>query len=190
VVVRAVRRAAENALAVTGPFDEAGPVATVRRIQPDDWPRLRDLRLEALKDSPLAFVEQYDESLAEPDEFWQHRASRAADGQERATFIADEESRFTAMAACFLEEPTLAHVVGVYVTPSRRGTGLGDRVIQAAVDWAQTVPAVVRIHLYVTDGNERAAAVYRRLGFVATGTTIPYPPDPTVMEHEMEFRNR
>ena len=34
----------------------------VRRIRAEDWLELRRLRLEALKDSPLAFVEQYAEA--------------------------------------------------------------------------------------------------------------------------------
>ena len=45
-----------------------------------------------------------------------------------------------------------------------------------------------RIRLFVTVGNERAAAFYRRIGFAETGHTVPYPPDPTILEREMSRR--
>lgn len=45
----------------------------VRRINAGEWWQYRDLRLEALKDCPLAFVEQYDDLLGRGDRFWQDR---------------------------------------------------------------------------------------------------------------------
>ncbi len=165
----------------------------VRRVRPDDWRRYRTLRLEALKDSPLAFVEQYDESILQPDSFWKDRTDRSATGSLRCTFGAFRDATMVGKASCFVEteipEYVSAHVVGVYVTPARRGTGVAEAVMAAAIGWARDKAGAQRVRLFVTETNDRAAAFYRRIGFVATGGTMAYPPDPTLVEREFVYQS-
>jgi ribosomal protein S18 acetylase RimI-like enzyme len=160
----------------------------VRRIRPDEWREYKRLRLEALQDSPLAFVEQYDESSTKDDQFWRDRAARGAAGDASVLFVALDADEFVGKAGCFPEPDGGAHVVGVYVTPRRRGTDVAETLVLAAVEWAQQAWSAQRIRLFVAGPNDRATAFYRRLGFVATGTTEPYPPDPSLVEYEMEYR--
>jgi ribosomal protein S18 acetylase RimI-like enzyme len=163
----------------------------VRRIAASEWRRYRELRLEALQDSPLAFVEQYRESLAQPDQFWQDRVETAAAGSTASMFVAVCAGRFVAKASCFVEpdvtEHVSAHIVGVYVTPQSRGDGVADALMSAVIGWAQDEAHADRIRLFVMQTNDRAARFYRRIGFVPTGATISYPPDPTYTENEMEY---
>jgi ribosomal protein S18 acetylase RimI-like enzyme len=163
----------------------------VRRIAVEDWPKFRQLRLEALQDSPLAFVEQYAESLAQPDEFWLDRATRGAAGESAVTFVAVRAGELVGKATCFVEpdvpECVSAHVVGVYVTPKFRGSGVAEGVVGAAVRWAREERGADRVRLFVHETNQRAMAFYRRLGFATTGATVAYPPDPTYTEYEMEL---
>ncbi|MEV8517274.1 GNAT family N-acetyltransferase [Dactylosporangium sp. NPDC051484] len=163
----------------------------VRRIRASEWRQYRELRIEALQDSPLAFVEQYQESLAQPDQFWQGRVERSATGTASSTFVAVHAGRFVAKASCFVEsdvsEYVSAHIVGVYVTPRFRAQGVADALMAAVIRWAQEEPHADRIRLFVIETNDRAAAFYRRIGFVPTGVTMAYPPNPAYTEHEMEY---
>jgi ribosomal protein S18 acetylase RimI-like enzyme len=156
----------------------------VRRVTVEDWRDYRELRLEGLKESPFAFGEVYDDALVKPDGFWAARIAASAAGDVAATFVAVRDGRFVGQATCLVEHDGGAHVVGVYVTPAVRGDGVADAVMAAAVGWAREVGAG-RVRLFVTGHNPRAAAFYRRLGFVATGVTLPYPPEPGVLEHEL-----
>lgn len=164
----------------------------VRRIRASEWRQYRELRLEALQDSPLAFVEQYQESLAQPDQFWQGRVERTAVGPTSSMFVAVCAGRFVAKAACFVEsdvtEYVSAHIVGVYVTPQLRGEGVADALMAAVIGWAQEEAHADRIRLFVMQTNDRASAFYRRIGFVPTGATMAYPPNPAYSEQEMEYR--
>jgi ribosomal protein S18 acetylase RimI-like enzyme len=164
----------------------------VRRIRADEWRKLRELRLEALKDTPLAFVEQYETSVRQPDEFWQDRVRRAATEKTVSGFVAVNAGNFLGKATCIIEPELTDHVsaqiVGVYVQPGARGTGVADRLIAAAVDWALREAGAARVRLLVMDANDRARRFYKRLGFVETGVTEPYPPDPSYVELEMEYR--
>ncbi|MDT5026581.1 MAG: hypothetical protein QOE61_3007 [Micromonosporaceae bacterium] len=164
----------------------------VRRIRASEWRQYRELRLEALKDSPLAFVEQYEESLAKPDRFWQDRVERSATGEASSMFVAGQAGTFIGKAGCFLEEEITeyvsAHIVGVYVTAQLRGQGVAEAVVTGVIQWAKQERRADRIRLLVMETNDRAAAFYRRIGFVPTGATMAYPPDPAYTEHEMEYR--
>jgi ribosomal protein S18 acetylase RimI-like enzyme len=163
-----------------------------RRIIAGEWRQYRDLRLEALKDSPLAFVEQYDDALGRDDRFWQDRVERSATGQTSSTFVAVHAGKFIGKASCFVEteitEYVSAHVVGVYVTPRFRGQRIAETLMVAALKWAWDDAGAARIRLFVMETNDRASAFYRRLGFVLTGATMAYPPNPALTEYEMEYR--
>lgn len=164
----------------------------VRRIRVPDWPEYRRLRLEALLNSPLAFVEQYADSADQPDEFWQQRVERGALSDQTALFVAAMPAGFVGKTGCFVEQDipdqVSVHVYGVYVTPAWRGSEAATGLLAAAVGWAREHARADRIRLYVLADNVRAAAFYRRVGFVETGGTMAYPPDPRYTELEMEYR--
>jgi ribosomal protein S18 acetylase RimI-like enzyme len=80
----------------------------------------------------------------------------------------------------------------VYVVPDYRGRALGlsGALVTEVVRWARQDGGAQRVRLFVTDSNDRAVAFYRRLGFVETGNSEPYPNDPGVREIEMDFRDK
>jgi ribosomal protein S18 acetylase RimI-like enzyme len=58
-----------------------------------------------------------------------------------------------------------AFIDEIYVVPDRRGSGVG-RALLAAADAVASENGVQALHLEADHANERAAALYRRLGFV------------------------
>jgi predicted GNAT family N-acyltransferase len=104
--------------------------------------------------------------------------------------VARHVGRFIAKASCFVEaevtEYVSAHIVGVCVTPQFRGQAVAEALVNAVIWWAQEEACADRIRLFVMQTNDRAAAFYQRIGFVPTGATMAYPPNPTYTEHEME----
>src|SRR5579885_3276528 len=144
----------------------------IRAVRPDEVARLRDVRLRALADAPEAFLTTLDEALAYPDQVWQERA---ATRPGRVTFVAEEAGadRWWGMVGGLLEllqadEPPAVYLVGMWVDPSRRGTGLGQALVQAVLDWA-TAQRVQRVELDVVETNAHAIALYERCGFRPTG---------------------
>lgn len=69
--------------------------------------------------------------------------------------------------------PVYAHCghLGMGLHPDYRGRGLGERLIRAALDAARAA-GFERIELSVYGRNTRAAALYRRVGFVHEGTRV------------------
>jgi GNAT superfamily N-acetyltransferase len=168
-------------------------------VTADDWQRVRELRLAALQDplAHIAFLDTYEDAAARPDEFWQQRA---AGGPTARQFVAEaSDGRWSGSVTVLVEkagdtsvfgvpiEVDQAHLVGVFVRPDHRGTGLAQDLFAAAVAWARTeaTPLATRIRLYVHQDNSRAEAFYRKLGFARTGHSVPVPGDESSAEIEL-----
>ena len=58
--------------------------------------------------------------------------------------------------------------LGVLLTPAARGRGIGEVLMRHGIEWARSV-GIRKLKLGVFASNERAVALYRRLGFVEEG---------------------
>jgi ribosomal protein S18 acetylase RimI-like enzyme len=81
-------------------------------------------------------------------------------------------------------------VLGVYVTPDRRGRppGVATALLERVIRWSREEAGTGPVRLVVMETNAPAFAFYRRIGFVPTGRTMACPPDPAYLEHELEYR--
>jgi RimJ/RimL family protein N-acetyltransferase len=146
----------------------------IRRIEPDDWKLLRDVRLRALREDPQAFLATHEQEAAFPDAQWQERAS-PGNGASFVAVTADEaEGLATGIAP---GDPATVILVGMWVAPARRGTGVAGELVGRVVSWAREQGAA-RVVLSVEGGNERAARLYERCGFTETDRLdLPYEPN-------------
>jgi GNAT superfamily N-acetyltransferase len=152
-------------------------VVLVRKVGPDDWPLVRDVRLAALREAPNAFASTYEREIefAEPD--WRRRFHPGS-----ATFLAYLPEVSPAGIAGGLEDaPGVVELVSMWVAPAARGRGVGEALVSAVADWARDRD----VHLWVTESNMFARALYERCGFVATRERQPLPSDPALPEMGM-----
>jgi GNAT superfamily N-acetyltransferase len=139
-------------------------------LTPDDWRVLRDVRLEALLDSPHAFTSNYaqESEWAEPE--W--RAAFAA-----ATWmVAYEAGRVIALAKSIeeLERPFGRHLESIWVAPTHRKRGV-FRALLDEIAAKERRDGVTDLLLWVLDDNHDALAAYLALGFEPTGECQPLP---------------
>jgi ribosomal protein S18 acetylase RimI-like enzyme len=155
----------------------------VRRATPADWPRLKALRLEALADTPIGFLETLEQAEQLDDGVWQARAARGAEGGDSLQVVAWDGARPVGTCVSFVGDGR-AWLVAVYVSPTARGRGLLGELVQRCADWARErgQPELV---LEVHEDNARARAAYDKVGFVETGASRPYPLNPSRSELEM-----
>jgi ribosomal protein S18 acetylase RimI-like enzyme len=165
----------------------------VRRVRADEWRQLREIRLEALKDTPIGFGERYEEALAKSDEVWRDRAHRGAESDVTAMFIAAAKGgKLVGMTGVFAPEAAGREFVvySVYVNPGFRGARLGTagRLFDTAISWARLTGGAEVISLEVHESNDRARAFYRRYGFIETGamnaSTLHKPGSLVVMRYD------
>lgn len=142
---------------------------TVRKLTVDDWKTLREVRLRSLADAPEAFYATYDDEAAFDEDRWR---GRLAD-PDRVSLVAEQDGRVVGLvgAGPTSEEendPDAAFMVGMWVEPDARGTGVAEALVDGLIEWCRS-REYPRLVLWVYDAAPRAAAFYRRFGFQPTG---------------------
>lgn len=155
---------------------------TVRPVREEEWRRFRDLRMEMLADSPIAYLETTETARQHDEGHWRRMARGRPSGVKLVAEVST--GRWVGTMAGVLTEavPTL---VAVYVAPDFRGrrAGVTDALLDGVEAWARGHGT--RLQLEVNEFNPRAIAAYESRGFVRTGRTSPYPLDPPSLEIEM-----
>ncbi len=164
----------------------------VRPTTEADWRQVRDLRLEMLQDSPIAYGETLATAAGHNDAEWRMRGARGQGASGTVLAAIAGNDRWIGTMGVFLPgevtDPLMAGVpvlVGVYVAPDHRGTeaGVMDALLAGIEGWAASRSD--RLALHVHEDNLRAIRAYQKRGFRFTGRHSPYALDASQRELEM-----
>lgn len=145
----------------------------VERLRQTQWAAWRDLRLEALQDTPIGFGERYADAVGKVDDDW-----RAVPLRPSLQLLAWDGEVPVGMAGGFCDPDGRPTVYAVYVTPPARGQGVLGLLLDAVGAWADDLGAEL-LRLDVHEDNAPAISAYRRCGFAFTGERRPYDLDPS-----------
>ncbi len=160
----------------------------MRRIRADEIELLRRLRLTALADAPEAFSSEHETERQFPRSTWEQRSIDGAGSDHLAMFVAMAEADACGMSLGRLLDgvPGVVELNSMWVAPPQRRTGVAVALVDAVVEWAQSIDAVA-VELWVIRENERAAAFYARYGFVEMVGFASQPDDPCGLERRLRL---
>ena len=161
------------------PMHAVNHAFAIARVAEADWKHLRTVRLAALAESPEAFGSDYstEEQFSEAD--WREWA------RDWATFLAFHCDTPIGMAAGIPSgQPDERKLIAAWVHPDHRGHAVAAALVEAVQQWARTEGAG-KVSLWVTQTNQPAVRLYRRLGFEPTGQSKPLPSDPRLIEDQL-----
>ncbi len=141
-------------------------IRPVTRAEAAAW---RGLRLEALKNHPLAFMSSYEEAIKRDLGFFAERIPQPGGGDVLfGVYVAAE------LCGCagFVRERGQKEkhkgvMWGVYLRPNLRGRGIAEALVGRLLDHARGQVSLLRCS--VTTDNTAARELYRRMGFVEYG---------------------
>jgi GNAT superfamily N-acetyltransferase len=153
---------------------------TIRRIGPADWAALREIRLEALTDSPGAYGSTLQGTQRFSARQWRHKVATTV------YFLAERDGVAVGMVSGGYNDhqPGTHWLYGMYVTPGARGDGAAGLLVDAVAQWARGEGAR-EIYLHVASVAPRARAFYVKNGFTLTGEPFMMERDPTVTMYTM-----
>jgi len=147
-------------------------VILIRPAIPADAAPLRDLRLDALANDPVAFAADYGLTQAEPAEAWVKRIGDNLKDDNGVICVAVADGRMIGMTGLGRGHwPKTEHsgiIWGVYVDQEWRGLGVADALLNECIGWGQAHGVTV-VKLGVTTGNTPAIRCYVRCGFTVYG---------------------
>jgi ribosomal protein S18 acetylase RimI-like enzyme len=151
----------------------------IRPVVEDDWALVRDVRLRALREDPIAFGSSLEREEMFKESHWRMRIRTVT------TWLAIDATGVPRGIVSMLLEPGSPaddrHLVALWVAPEVRRQGIGWRLLDAvrasaAEDDARTVS------LWVVDDNHAAGDLYIRAGFTRTGERHELQRDPERVE--------
>jgi GNAT superfamily N-acetyltransferase len=158
----------------------------VRRVEPEGWRELAELRLRALVDASAAFESTFEQERDRPEREWRDWAAALAGGVDSIGFVVDDGAGLHGMAVGFVREerPERASLVSMWVAPEVRRRGLGSELVERVVGWAEDRGSA-EVALWVNEASAAAAGLYERAGFAATGGRKPLASTPGAIEIEL-----
>jgi ribosomal protein S18 acetylase RimI-like enzyme len=154
----------------------------IRATAADDWKTLKELRLAALRDAPTAFGVSYATAAGYSDAQWRERAA----GPHPQFLLAYRDGLAAGMIGGGISAATAEYnLIAMWVRPEYRGTDTAERLV-SAIKASAAARGQTRIVLDVAPDNARAAAFYRRQGFVFLPEWEPLASHPHIQVQKME----
>ena len=119
-------------------------------LDADDWPTAREVRLRALKDSPSAYISEYEDEVAVGESAWRERFTRMR------WIVARHQAGVIGLASSVRVDsrpPYERHVESVWVDPRHRRTGILRAIFGHLTE---VEPDVTEWRVWVLDTNSVA----------------------------------
>ncbi|MGY0216234.1 N-acetyltransferase family protein [Endozoicomonadaceae bacterium StTr2] len=140
----------------------------------NDWQTYKNLRLQALQDSPDSFCTTYEQMVDATDEFWICRCQLKQGSSIMLPLIAELDGIPCGMAWAITSEVEsgTAHIYQMWVSPQARGHGIARAMLEKMLTWAEK-HQLEKLELSVTTTNRAAIALYESMGFETCGELVP-----------------
>ncbi|MEZ5402122.1 MAG: GNAT family N-acetyltransferase [Bryobacteraceae bacterium] len=143
---------------------------TIRQLSSVDAENYWRFRLEALLDSPLAFASDAEQHRTDGVALTAERLGHPRNWTLGAFVDGQLAGTMTMLIETRVKTAHKAMLVGVYVAPGHRGTGLARELLEATIARARATPPIGQVLLAVTVADPpRARRFYERAGFRTYG---------------------
>ena len=155
-------------------------VIELHELLPADWQMWRELRLAALAEAPTVFGSRLADWQGADEKRWRERLAILGS----VNFVALMDGRPAGMASGVPGDDGMPELISMWVSPTARGKGVGDRLVESVAQWAREQGAAA-LRLALMEDNEKAAALYRRNGFADVDEPAGPPSDSDHREKAM-----
>lgn len=142
---------------------------TLRRLMPEDWALLRDIRLRALESDPHVFGSSFAQEKDASEDIWRGRLE-SPDVAVFGVFDAAGDIAGMTGIAVGKDDPAkaTAKLWGSWLRPDLRGRGLSVLMYEKRIDWARAHPTVARIIVSHRASNVASMRANQKHGFTRT----------------------
>ncbi|PGT84446.1 MULTISPECIES: GNAT family N-acetyltransferase [Bacillaceae] len=129
----------------------------------------KSLRLKALQEHPEAFSSSYEEEVT----FSIATIEKRLSVENSFTFGAFVDEKLVAVITLLPETKNKlkhrANIVAVYVSTGYRKAGIGQKLVEAAINKSKSIEGIEQLYLTVSSSNIAAKNLYQSFGFKTFG---------------------
>ncbi len=144
---------------------------SIRKLDVDDWPIFKQIRLEALSTDPFVFGSNYVAEAEHSDDVWRD----GLNSQDGAIFVLFEGDAPIGMTGIGVKHDgptgTTALLWGSWLAPKVRSRGLSKVFYEARIGWARQHPTINRVIVTHRASNLASKFANQKFGFVRTHVT-------------------
>jgi ribosomal protein S18 acetylase RimI-like enzyme len=141
-------------------------MVTIQQLSEHRWPEYRALRLEALKQDPIAFGSSFEEEAQFSQDEWKRRL-------QNAVFAVDGDVPVGLIVRVRKKQKNtqhILHIFSVYVKVSHRTQGIGKKLLDYVIAEAKRDQTLKKLQLMVNPLQKDAVRLYEQAGFTIVGT--------------------
>lgn len=143
----------------------------IRLLGAADAKKYWELRLEALKQHPEAFLTSYEDAVKRQNPIEQVASNFTTEGNY--TFGAFDNEDLIGVVTLLQESAEKiqhrANIYAMYVTSKKQGIGVGKALMTEAINKAKRIKVIEKINLSVMASNDKAKNLYEKFGFKVYG---------------------
>ncbi len=144
----------------------------VRRLTAKDAGAYVELRRRALETDPRAFASSVEDDPGLSVSYLEEALGDGSPGSP-GVILGLFEPRLVGVLGLAREREVKARhkarLWGLYVSPERRGAGIGQALLAGAYDLARGMPGVEQLHVRVSTSSDVAIRLYEQFGFSVFG---------------------
>jgi len=147
---------------------------SIRKPVLEDLEAYRDIRLSSLKDYPKAFSSSYEEAINEPVEYYRSYIIDSLNSNGSLMFCAYDGSKIIGSISAYWRDKQkvrhIANIGGMYVRTEYQNRGIATKLFEELFRNLHSMNRFRKIKLEVVLDNPNAYHLYKKLGFIETGT--------------------
>lgn len=146
---------------------------SIEIIQPsiDDWQKVKELRLDALRQDPQAFGTSYEENFNEPDTYWKEKLKKSiGNNAKEILVIAKEDDKYIGMLTSENANSDTWFINAVYVKSDQRRKGVAKKLLAQVLALLHNRNDIQYIELKVNVEQVAAVNLYKSYGFEISST--------------------
>lgn len=149
----------------------------IKVLDRPDVDHYRIIRLESLRESPLAFSDGYEDLMVRPREEFFSEVAPIGNPPESFVLGAYVEKNQLAGFVRFTRDKRsksrhIGNIKAIYILPEFRGFGIGDKLVQELISKAKLCHGLEQVHVWVYFSKSNSAGFFQRMAFKSSGNTI------------------
>ncbi|MEQ1500507.1 MAG: GNAT family N-acetyltransferase, partial [Parcubacteria group bacterium] len=143
-------------------------IKIIDKLPVERWEEYKNLKIESIKDSPIAFSHELEEAINENDDYWKNGI-----GDSPIKFFAEDNGRLIGLVGGRVYSKKMfshnAFIETLYVNSEYRGRGIGKLLEENIINKFKENPKVRNILCEVASTQEPSVALQKKLGFEISG---------------------